>query len=478
MNLLSDVITYVRRIIKTPSNSSITDDLIIDYINRFWIMDVDARMQLFDLKTKYQFQTQPGVDQYNMPLYSIQTSPTTSNQQVFMYPVYQGFVGPAYVGGVQVHLETQKDKFFSVWPKIVQQSFVIAQGDGGAGPYDLQIPFIGPPSLPLNPPVNAILRGHVDISGVISTNLNVDPPLATTTSNFISTIPVTSVDSAVYFTSIASDGSNVIVADSGEFLNTNVNLGLLMNPGKAPYGNTALPGGYGALVNITGITQANPAVITANNTFIAGQTILIDNVVGMTQVNGQTYIITSVTSTTITINVDSTGFGAYVSGGTIVGSPSTEPNMINYLTGSATVTFPAPIPFGTNINAQCYFFQCGLPRSVLFYNNTLTFRSPPAQQYLVELDAYLSPAAFLSSSQAIQFAYMAEYLSLGAARKILSDTGDAEQLNFYEPRFREQELLVWKRSQRQWTATRTHTIYSQGQGSALNGMNNLSGSAY
>lgn len=404
MNLLSDVITYVRRILKTPSNSSITDALIIDYINRFVIMDVDARMQLFDFKTKYQFQTQPGVDQYNMPLYSLQIetpTPPTQAQSINMYPVYQGFVGPAYIGGVQVHLETQKDKFFGVWPKIVQQNFVVGTGNGSAGPYSLQIPLLGNPPSPLNPPLNAILRGHVDISGVIATGLNVDPPIASTTANYISTIPTTSVDSAVYFTAIGSDGSNVVVADSGEFLDTNQNLGLLMTPGKAPFGNLPLSGGYNSTTNV-----------------------------------------------------------------------------INYLTGEANVTFPAAIPSGANINAQCYFFQTGLPRAILYYNNVLTLRSPPSSQYLVELDAYLSPAAFLTSSAALPFGYMAEYLSLGAARKILSDTGDAEQLAFYEPRFREQELLVWKRSQRQWTATRTQTIYSQNQGSALNGFNNLSGSAY
>jgi len=443
-------------------------------------MEVQLRIQLFDFKTKYQFQTQPGVDQYNMPLYSIQTSPTGSNQQVYMYPVYQGFVGPAYIGGVQVHLETQKDKFFAVWPKIVQQSFVVAQGDGTAGPYTLQIPFIGPQTNPPNPPFNAILRGHVDITGIISTGVNVDPPLATTINNFIPEIQTTSVDSAVYFTSIDATGSNVIVADSGEFLNTNVNLGLLMKPGKAPYGNTELPGGYGSLVTITGITQAVQAVITANNTFIVGQLIEINNVLGMTQLNGNTYSIVNVTPTTITINVDSTAFGAYVSGGTISGpnSASTQPNMINYLTGEANVTFPTAIPVGNNINAQCYFFQTGLPRAVLFYNNVLTLRSPPAQSYLVELDAYLTPAAYLTSESALPFGYMAEYLSLGAARKILSDTGDAELLAFYEPRFREQEALVHIRSQRQWTATRTHTIYSMGHGSHLNGINNLGGSAY
>src|ERR1700748_31913 len=104
MNLLRDVITYVRRLIKSPSNSEISDSLIVDYINRFWTMDVDARMQLFDLKTKYQFQTSPGVDQYNMPLYALQSSPPINGdilqESISYYPVYQGFFGPAYINGV------------------------------------------------------------------------------------------------------------------------------------------------------------------------------------------------------------------------------------------------------------------------------------------------------------------------------------------------------------------------------------------
>jgi hypothetical protein len=88
------------------------------------------------------------------------------------------------------------------------------------------------------------------------------------------------------------------------------------------------------------------------------------------------------------------------------------------------------------------------------------------------LDAYLTPAAFLNSNQAIPFGYMAEYIARGAARKILSDTGDIEQFMFYEQFFKEQELLVWKRSQRQWTSTRTQTIYSTGPstGASSNGL--------
>ena len=137
-------------------------------------------------------------------------------------------------------------------------------------------------------------------------------------------------------------------------------------------------------------------------------------------------------------------------------------NTINYNTGVITVTFPVNIPAGQNINVQAWYYNPGLPRAILYYNNTLTLRSIPAMQYLVELDAYLSPAAYLTTSAALQFGYMAEYIARGAARKILSDTGDIEQFQFYEPFFREQETLVWKRSQRQFTSTRTQTIYSQG----------------
>ena len=477
MNFLSSIITYVRRIIKSPSNASITDQLIIDYINRFWMMDVDARMQVFDLKTKYQFQTVPGVDQYNMPLYNVQSetpgSPTSPD--IGMYPVYQGFLGPAYINGIQVSFSTLRESFFNIWPNVTQQLNVVAIGNGGAGPYQLQFPILPNNTVPPNPPFQYILRGHVDITGVISTGSNIDPIFGSTINT---AIPSTSIYPAVYFTSTDENGNNIVIQDSGQFLQvtgTNMpNYGLLMAPGTAPFGYSALANGYVNTFAITGITQATQAVLTATTNFIVGQLVTINGVVGMIELNGNTYEVVAVSPTTVTINVNSTGFTAYVSGGTI----SSILNVINYLTGVATnVFFPTAIPSGVNINAQCNFFQCGLPRAVLFYNNVLTLRSPPDRQYLVELTAYLSPSAFFNTELAIPFGYMAEYIARGAARKILSDTGDIEQFQFYEPLFKEQELLVWKRSQRQWTANRTETIYSQGMGQNQNNYNLLGGSS-
>jgi Ubiquitin-activating enzyme E1 FCCH domain len=472
LNLLFDIITYIRRIIKTPSNQVITDNLIIDYINRFWLMDVDARIQLFDLKTTYQFQTQPGVDQYNMPLYNLQVE-GNPNTSISYYPVYQGFINPAFINGIQVPMQSEQSSFYNIWPDIVQQLPVVAVGNGTSGPYSFQFPIVANFNTPPNPPLNGILRGHVDITGIVdfannTSNLQ-DPPIVTALNT---SIPSTSVDSKVWITSIAADGSNIVVQDSGQFLEGSTNNGLLMSLGEYPL-IEALPNGYLNSFAITGASQATQCILTATTTFQPGESVLITGVSGMTQLNNNMYTVVANGGTTLTINVNSTGFTAYTSGGTV----SAIQNVVNYLSGQVTnLYFPEPIPEGNNINANCFFFQSGLPRGILYYNNSLILRSPPDQSYLVKLTAYLSPAAYLNSSSAVQFAYMSEYIARGAARKILADIGDIEQFQFYEPLFKEQETLVWKRSQRQFTNTRTSTIYSEGINQGQSGFNNLGGS--
>lgn len=66
---------------------------------------------------------------------------------------------------------------------------------------------------------------------------------------------------------------------------------------------------------ITGATAANPCVLTASNGFSVGQPIQVQDVQGMTQLNDVVYTILARTSTTITLNVNSSAFSAYTSGG-------------------------------------------------------------------------------------------------------------------------------------------------------------------
>ncbi len=69
---------------------------------------------------------------------------------------------------------------------------------------------------------------------------------------------------------------------------------------------------------ITGISKANPAVVTSTNTYSNGDTITISNVKGMIQVNEQRYIVTSVSGSGYSLYdlfgnpVNSLGFGIYV----------------------------------------------------------------------------------------------------------------------------------------------------------------------
>ena len=350
----------MRRIIKSPSDSSISNNLIIDYINRFWILDVDARLQMFDLKTKYSFQCVPGVTQYNMPLYGVGNYPLfiqPGDQAISPYPVYQGFMDPCFVNGIQVPFYVQRDAFFKVWTPYVQALNPAAVGNGTTS-YTLMLPYF--PALP----------GHVDITGILASGSITDPIVGL---SLQTNVPLTSLYPGVSLTATGIDNQTMVVTDSGQFLSTNQQIGFLQ---------------------------------------------------------------------------------------TSVGSTIQSAGTVNYVTGEVNVVFPVPVAAGTNIQAQSYFFEQGIPRAMLFYNNIITLMPPPDVPYLIETDCYLSPAAFLNTAAAVPFAYMSEYIARGSARKILSDTGDVEQFMFYEPLFREQETLVWKRSQRQFTASRTGTIFS------------------
>ncbi|WP_297772652.1 ubiquitin-activating E1 FCCH domain-containing protein [uncultured Roseovarius sp.] len=68
---------------------------------------------------------------------------------------------------------------------------------------------------------------------------------------------------------------------------------------------------------ITGVTNANPAVVTApGHGFSNDERISIDDVVGMLDLNGNSYVVRNVTSSTFELlNTDSTNFGVYTSGG-------------------------------------------------------------------------------------------------------------------------------------------------------------------
>ena len=138
-----------------------------------------------------------------------------------------------------------------------------------------------------------------------------------------------------YISNIANDGSNNTQITS---FNHCVNIGDYLSFGGPSIGMVILTSDantftvdipFPGVVNgsITAITQSTQAVVSLEwfpastspfiNSYFVGQTVSISGVVGMTELNGNIYTVMAVTPNSITLNVDSTGFTAYSSGGTV-----------------------------------------------------------------------------------------------------------------------------------------------------------------
>ena len=101
-----------------------------------------------------------------------------------------------------------------------------------------------------------------------------------------------------------------------------------------PQGSTGLSG------DILNVQQSNPCIVRSSQHGLSdGSIITINGVVGMTQLNGNTYTVTIINANRFTLNgIDSTGFTAYVSGGTWTSS-----NTFSFsLFGNNVNPFPQP----------------------------------------------------------------------------------------------------------------------------------------
>ena len=85
-------------------------------------------------------------------------------------------------------------------------------------------------------------------------------------------------------------------------------------------GSPVLENGF----SITAASQANPGVITVpGNNYAVGDWVFISGIVGMTQLNGRYFRVQNVSGSAITLgtlgaaNLDTTGYSAYISGGTV-----------------------------------------------------------------------------------------------------------------------------------------------------------------
>lgn len=348
--ILTDIFLYARRILKQPNQEDISDVTLGDYLNRFYIYDVPARIQLFDAKVIYSLELEPFIDQYNAPI--------TYLPGGAVIPTYQTFLVPAYVDGYKIIMEQSHAQWMNLSPNKFLNQYQ-QNGTNSQGPYDFimtQVP---------------VVRGHRD-QNVLPQGTNMTPFGA----------PVGLLTSNVLITAIDENGNLNVAQDDP----TNYSF----------LGGQNLDYGEGNLICFDPLNPDNPP--------------------------------------------------------SIIGT-------VNYITGAVSVTFPYTIPSTSPINYQCIPYAPGRPEAVFYFDNTFSFRPIPEKPYYFQIDAYYTPAAFLNTSNAVPYRYMTEYLARGLARKVMQDYGDVEQLQFYEPMFREQETYVLRKTYRQISNSRVATIY-------------------
>jgi hypothetical protein len=98
----------------------------------------------------------------------------------------------------------------------------------------------------------------------------------------------------------------------------------------------------GSQLAITGMSAANPVVITTNlnHGYIAGQTVVVTG--ATPSAYNLTYTIASVTATTITTTTNGTGFGTYVSGATLTPNPRNVTVSVFQNPNTYNITFVNP----------------------------------------------------------------------------------------------------------------------------------------
>lgn len=101
--------------------------------------------------------------------------------------------------------------------------------------------------------------------------------------------------------------------------------------------------GLQATKNIGGITQANPAVVTVtSHGYTSGDEVYINSVGGMTNLNDNQYKITVLTANTFSLDgVNSTGYPAYTSGGTVARTDAQVNNNLSTAGNSNNISWTA-----------------------------------------------------------------------------------------------------------------------------------------
>ncbi|MGD8327648.1 MAG: hypothetical protein PVF65_12095 [Sphingomonadales bacterium] len=131
MTTLSDIRLKVRRLTGRPSDQSITDAQIDDYVNTFYLYDMPEDLRLFSLQTNFSFVCERNVDEYDLTNIQVEVAGGATDSAL---NVYYNISPPFYIAGYEVDYHQDQTGFFRIWNKVNQITTTVT-GNGTPGPY-------------------------------------------------------------------------------------------------------------------------------------------------------------------------------------------------------------------------------------------------------------------------------------------------------------------------------------------------------
>ncbi len=408
---LAAIRTKVRRLTASPGESSLTTDVLDQYINTFYTNDFPYGIKLDQMRSVYTFYTKPYVDVY----------PLDVNYN-------QGVRAPFYVDGIQGNFFKDREQFYRMWPRWPTSS----------------------------------KQSTNSFSGVITGASNQDPVRINSSNHGLSNGAVVFITGVLGMTEINNDFWTIQVINSNRF-------SLLGADGTA-FGGYAGGGtwksndqSFSFTVSSTPFLR-NMVTIGGTDVFGLGIKIFDDGngklfygipnaVVGVPFNNPPNPDESGEPPTPgmFNYNTDNPGLLLTLDIGTV-----------NYQTGEMNFTLPGALSlqFDTELDVRVSQYNPGRPYTMLFWNNSFIVRPVPKEVHKIEIETYLTPVQFFDETDSPILAQWWQYIAIGTAIHILEDRGDFEGVNSLLPIFKRQESLVLERQGVEEIFQGNSTIYS------------------
>lgn len=131
--VLTQIQTKVRRLTRSPSTAQLTEADLNNYINTFVVYDFPEQLRTFNLRTQFEFFTNPGQDVYNTDIASF--AGATNNPLYNFQNLYLTIHQPIYIAGFQSFFSQSREQFFGIYPKVNNILATNSLGNGSAGPF-------------------------------------------------------------------------------------------------------------------------------------------------------------------------------------------------------------------------------------------------------------------------------------------------------------------------------------------------------